>query len=189
MHIISPLLRGRSLSRIRGIIDDHGKQLKEAGPSTPVSLLGLTALPSPGDKLYVITDTKKAKEVVDDRSRHARNLSLAGQELNGGTWSICKMNMILHGIRSADIKQGDTLKDPQHLDERGEVRTYDRVIANPPFSLKEWGIEVWESDPLGRAVFGLPPKSYGDYFFTRSGCSRIASEIEQKITPAFASSF
>lgn len=76
----------------------------------------------------------QSKQYVQESGGNSRNLSLAGQELNGGTWSICKMNMILHGIRSADIKQGDTLKDPQHLDERGEVRTYDRVIANPPFS-------------------------------------------------------
>ena len=60
--------------------------------------------------------------------------NLPGRNSNGGTWAICKMNMILHGIRSADIRQGDTIKDPQHLDRNGEVRRFDRVIANPPFS-------------------------------------------------------
>ncbi len=76
----------------------------------------------------------QSKQYVEEAGGDPRNLVLAGQELNGGTWSICKMNMILHGIISAAIRQGDTLKDPQHLDTQGEVATYDRVIANPPFS-------------------------------------------------------
>ena len=76
----------------------------------------------------------QSKQYVQETGGDSRNLSLAGQELNGGTWAVCKMNMILHGIRSADIRQGDTLKDPQHLDKQGEIRRFDRVIANPPFS-------------------------------------------------------
>lgn len=76
----------------------------------------------------------QSKEYVQETGGNSRNLLLAGQESNGGTWSICKMNMILHGIRSADIRQGDTIKDPQHLDSNGEIRRFDRVIANPPFS-------------------------------------------------------
>ena len=76
----------------------------------------------------------QSKHYVQETGGDPRNLVLAGQESNGGTWAICKMNMILHGIRSADIRQGDTLKDPQHLDTNGEVRRFDRVIANPPFS-------------------------------------------------------
>jgi type I restriction-modification system DNA methylase subunit len=76
----------------------------------------------------------QSKQYVEEAGGDPRNLVLAGQELNGGTWSICKMNMILHGIISADIRQGDTLKNPQHQNVQGEVATYDRVIANPPFS-------------------------------------------------------
>lgn len=76
----------------------------------------------------------QSKQYVQETGGDARNLELAGQELNGGTWAICKMNMILHGIRSADIRQGDTLKEPQHLDKNGEIRRFNRVIANPPFS-------------------------------------------------------
>ena len=75
-----------------------------------------------------------SKNYVQEIGEDSRNLALAGQESNGGTWSICKMNMILHGIRSADIRQGDTIKDPQHLDQNGEIKRFDRVIANPPFS-------------------------------------------------------
>ena len=76
----------------------------------------------------------QSKHYVQESGGDSRNLSLSGQELNGGTWAVCKMNMILHGIRSADIRQGDTIKNPQHLDKNGEIRRFDRVIANPPFS-------------------------------------------------------
>ena len=76
----------------------------------------------------------QSKQYVQETGGDSRNLFLAGQELNGGTWAVCKMNMILHGVRSADIRQGDTIKEPQHLDKSGEIRRFDRVIANPPFS-------------------------------------------------------
>jgi type I restriction enzyme M protein len=76
----------------------------------------------------------QSKQYVRESGGDPRNLSLAGQELNGGTWSICKMNLLLHGIRSADIRQGDTIREPQHMDKNGEIRRFDRVIANPPFS-------------------------------------------------------
>jgi len=76
----------------------------------------------------------QSKQYVQETGGDSRNLELAGQELNGGTWAICKMNLLLHGVRSADVRQGDTIKDPQHLDKKGEIRRFDRVIANPPFS-------------------------------------------------------
>ena len=76
----------------------------------------------------------QAKQFVQESGGDSRNLELAGQELNGGTWAICKMNLLLHGVRSADVRQGDTIKEPQHLDKKGEIRRFDRVIANPPFS-------------------------------------------------------
>ena len=76
----------------------------------------------------------QSKQYVQEIGGDSRNLSLSGQELNGGTWAVCKMNMILHGIRSADIRQGDTIKNPLHLNENGEIQRFDRVIANPPFS-------------------------------------------------------
>ena len=63
-----------------------------------------------------------------------------GQETNLSAWSICKINMFLHSVFSADIKKGDTIRDPQHL-KSGELMTFDRVIANPPFSLSKWGKE------------------------------------------------
>jgi translation initiation factor IF-2 len=71
------ILCGNSFARVRGIIDDHGRALKEAGPGTPVTLLGVDTAPEPGEKFYVVTDVKKAREVVEDRERRARALSLA----------------------------------------------------------------------------------------------------------------
>ncbi|MDQ7074087.1 MAG: class I SAM-dependent DNA methyltransferase [Gammaproteobacteria bacterium] len=69
-----------------------------------------------------------------ENGRSADEIALFGQEKIGTTWSICKMNMLLHGISHADIRQEDTLRDPQHSDENNELKRFDRVLANPPFS-------------------------------------------------------
>jgi type I restriction enzyme M protein len=74
-----------------------------------------------------------SKEYLDEHGLNSKNLGLYGQESNGGVWSISKMNMLLHGIRTADIKNDDTLAAPQHT-EGGELMRFDRVITNPPFS-------------------------------------------------------
>jgi len=96
----------------------------------------------------------------------AENVSLFGQEKNLGTWAICKMNMLLHGFPDARIEKGDTIRDPKLL-ESGELMLFDRVIANPPFSLEGWGMEVAEHDSHGRFRFGIPPKSKGDLAFVQ----------------------
>lgn len=103
---------------------------------------------------------------LERRKQNPRNLSLYGQERNLGTWAICKMNMLLHGLPDARIEKGDTIRDPK-LREDGELMLFDRVIANPPFSSDEWGREVAENDPYGRFRFGIPPKSYGEYAFVQ----------------------
>lgn len=74
-----------------------------------------------------------AKEYLDEHGLNSKNLGLYGQESNGGVWSICKMNMLLHGIPDADIRNDDTLAAPAHT-EGGELTRFDRVITNPPFS-------------------------------------------------------
>ncbi|MDC0678984.1 class I SAM-dependent DNA methyltransferase [Sorangium atrum] len=101
--------------------------------------------------------------------RHGQNpkdLSLYGQEKNLGTWAICKMNMLLHGLPSARIEKGDTIRDPKLRNKEG-LMVFDRVIANPPFSLDEWGREVAENDPYRRFPFGVPPKTKGDLAFVQ----------------------
>lgn len=100
------------------------------------------------------------------QGKNPRNLSLFGQEKNLGTWAICKMNMLLHGLPDAKIEKGDTIRDPKLRDGEG-LALFSRVIANPPFSLDEWGREVAENDPYGRFRFGVPPKTKGDLAFVQ----------------------
>jgi len=103
-------------------------------------------------------------EYIRQQGGNHHNVSLYGQEINLSTWAICKMNMIFHNARGADIRKGDTIRDPKHL-EGGAIMTFDKVLANPPFSLKNWGLEEAGSDHYGRFVYGLPSKSYGDLAF------------------------
>lgn len=103
---------------------------------------------------------------VERHRGNAENLTLHGQEKNLGTWAICKMNMLLHGRFDVRVEKGDTIRDPKLLN-GGALELYDRVIANPPFSLDEWGREFAEHDPFGRFRFGLPPKSKGDLAFVQ----------------------
>ena len=83
-----------------------------------------------------------------------------------GTWAICKMNLLLHGLQNAQIKRCDTLRDPQLLI-KGQLMKFDVVIANPPFSLKNWGYEQAQNDSYKRFRFGVPPKGYADYAFVQ----------------------
>ena len=89
-------------------------------------------------------------DYVAERGGNPRNLALYGQEDNGGVWSISKMNMILHGIPDADLRNGDTLGEPLH-NEGGELMRFDRVITNPPFSQNyaREGIPFPERFPYG----------------------------------------
>lgn len=92
-------------------------------------------------------------------------LSLFGQEKNIKTWALCKMNMLLHGIQgSHQIEIGDTIREPR-LVKDGQLLQFDIVLSNPPFSLKNWGIEVAENDVYNRFTLGIPPNSFGDLAF------------------------
>jgi type I restriction enzyme M protein len=75
-----------------------------------------------------------SKDYVEEHGGNPRNLHLAGQEYNGGVWSISKMNLLLHGIPDADMQNGDTLAEPMHV-RSGQLERFDRVLSNPPFSL------------------------------------------------------
>ena len=101
---------------------------------------------------------KVANEIKD------RNFSIFGQESNGSTWALCKMNMFLHGIDNARIEWGDTLNNPK-LIQGDSLMKFDIVVANPPFSLDKWGAENAASDRFRRFHRGIPPKSKGDYAF------------------------
>lgn len=103
---------------------------------------------------------------VEDQGGNPKNLGLFGQEKNLGTWALSKMNLLLHNLPGARVEKGDTIRDPK-LTEGGELMLFDRVIANPPFSLDDWGREVAERDPFGRFRFGVPPKTKGDLAFVQ----------------------
>jgi type I restriction enzyme M protein len=75
-----------------------------------------------------------SQKYVEEAGGDPDDMSFYGQDANGNAWAICKMNLLLHGIRDADIRLGDTLLNPLHLDENGELMRFDRVISNPPFS-------------------------------------------------------
>lgn len=88
---------------------------------------------------------------------------LYGQEKVLTTSAIARMNLLLHGMEDFHIERGDTLRDPAYFD-HGQLARFDCVIANPPFSLKNWGYEKWASDPWGRnQLGGVPPKGYADW--------------------------
>jgi type I restriction enzyme M protein len=106
---------------------------------------------------------------MERAGKNPKSLRLYGQERNLNTWAIAQMNLFLHDIDDAFIARGDTLREPKHLlpDGRG-LMTFDRVLANPPFSLKDWGHELWSrGDRFGRDRYGCPPRSYGDLAFVQ----------------------
>ena len=116
-------------------------------------------------------------EAVHFVARHhgdPSSLELHGQEMNLNTWAICQMNLFLHGIDEAQVVRGDTLRHPKHV-RRGRLQTFDRVLANPPFSLKNWGYEEWRAgDAFGRDRYGCPPRTYGDLAFVQHMLASLA---------------
>jgi len=157
---------------IKMFADSAGKKGGEFyTPSEVVQLLVALLKPHAGMRIYDPTAGSggmlvQTRNYLATHGENAANLSLYGQEMNLNTWAICKMNMFLHGVFSADIRKGDTLRDPQHK-EQGELQVFDRVIANPPFSLKKWGKDEADSDGYGRFPYGTPPKDAGDLAFVQ----------------------
>lgn len=143
---------------------------KKAGefytPRSVVHLLGMILDPHEGQTIYdpACGTGGMLLECVDhlkENNEDYRTLKLFGQEKNLTSSSIARMNMFLHGIEDFQIERGDTLRQPAFFAADG-LKTFDCVIANPPFSLKEWGAENWANDPFGRNIAGVPPKGNGD---------------------------
>jgi type I restriction enzyme M protein len=99
---------------------------------------------------------------VKENGGDPRLLKIKGQEKNLTTEAIARMNLFLHGQEDFEIVRGDTLRDPKFL-KNDQLEHFDCVVANPPFSLKEWGYDYWTSDPFGRSNYGLAPKNNGDF--------------------------
>jgi type I restriction enzyme M protein len=143
---------------------------KKAGefytPRSVVHLLGMILDPHEGETIYdpACGTGGMLLECVahlKDNNEDYRTLKLYGQEKNLTSSSIARMNMFLHGIEDFQIVRGDTLRNPAFF-EGDHLKTFDCVIANPPFSLKEWGADNWANDPYGRNIAGVPPKANGD---------------------------
>lgn len=150
---------------IGNFASDAGKKAGEFYTPKAVSIL-LAKLIEPKDGDLIADPTcgsgslllKAAKEVGN------KNVSLYGQELNGSTWALARMNMFLHEMDNATIEWGDTINSPK-LIEKDTLRKFDVVVANPPFSLDKWGAENASADRFQRFHRGIPPKSKGDYAF------------------------
>ena len=166
---------------IKQFADSAGKKGGEFyTPSEVVWLLVSLLKPTAGMKIYDPTAGSggmliQTRNYLIGQGENAQNLSLYGQEMNLNTWAICKMSMFLHGVFNADIRKGDTLGDPQHT-RGGELMSFDRVIANPPFSLKKWGKDAADSDPYGRYPYGTPPKDAGDLAFIQHMIASLNAE-------------
>lgn len=98
------------------------------------------------------------------RGQEWRNVKVSGQEIIPPTASICRMNLFLHGVKEFTIRTGDTLSNPAFL-AKDKLKTFDIVVANPPYSISNWDRDAFSSDKYGRNFLGLPPASIADYAF------------------------
>lgn len=153
--------------------DDAGKKGGEFYTPRPVVRL-IVDLLRPQEGMRICDPTAGSggmliftAQYVKEQGGDVRNLVLEGQERNLGTLAIGKLNLLLHGLRAARIEAGDVIAEPKLRDQWGRLQSYDRVIANPPFSLKNWGRDFAPHDPHHRfGQYGaLPPKTRGDFAF------------------------
>ena len=139
-------------------------------PDEVSELLARLVNPKPGDRICDPTCgsgsllIKVGEQVKDKDGKRSKDFALYGQESNGDTWALSKLNMFLHGMDSARIEWCDTINNPQ-LIEGDHLMKFNIVVANPPFSLDKWGAENAETDRFKRFLRGTPPKSKGDYAF------------------------
>ena len=153
---------------IENFAGSAGKKGGEFYTPTGVSLLLAKLLRAqPGDRICDPTCGSgslliRVAEAIPEHERH--NYSLFGQEVNGGTWALCRMNMVLHDEDSAIIHWGDTLNNPRLLED-DLLMQFNVVVANPPFSLDKWGAEYASNDKFRRYWRGTPPKSKADFAF------------------------
>ena len=165
--------------------DDAGKKGGEFyTPKMVVRLIVECLQPDEGMSIYDPTAGSggmllETVHYLERQRKNPKSLTLYAQEMNLNTWSICKMNLLLHDIDDAFVARGDTLRNPKHLvsENSKAIKTFDRVIANPPFSLKNWGYESWKNgDKYGRDIYGCPPKSYGDLAFVQHMLASLNSQ-------------
>jgi len=156
---------------------------KKAGefytPAEVSTLLAKLLQPKPGNRICDPTTGSGSLLIKVANEVGSNDFLLAGQESNGSTWSLCRMNMFLHGMDNARIEWCDTLNNPK-LIEGDALMRFNIVVANPPFSLDKWGAEDAAHDRFNRFWRGIPPKSKGDYAFI-THMIEIALEGEGKV--------
>jgi type I restriction enzyme M protein len=155
---------------IKKFADDSGHTAAEFYTNrTVVRLMTELLEPQEGESVYDPTCGSGGMLLscavrLKGQGQEYRTLKLYGQERNLITSSIARMNLFLHGFEDFHIQRGDTLADPQFL-EGDHLRRFDVVLANPPYSIKQWNRAAWESDRFGRNFLGVPPQGRADYAF------------------------
>ena len=144
---------------------DAGKKAGEFYTPTPVRKI-IAKLAAPEQRNLICDPTCGSGSLLIDTAHEigTKNYRVYGQEKNGSTLGLAKMNMFLHHIDDAVLEWGDTIRNPRLL-RNNALMKFDRVVANPPFSLDKWGADDVTSDSYGRFVRGIPPKSKGDWAF------------------------
>lgn len=155
---------------IKKFADDSGHTAAEFYTNrTVVKLMTQITDPQPGESIYDPTCGSggillSAALHLKEQGKEYRTLKLYGQELNLITSAIARINMFMHNVDEFLIVQGDTLDSPQIL-ENDELKKFDVIMANPPYSVKKWSQQKWMNDPFGRNIWGTPPQGCADYAF------------------------
>lgn len=155
---------------IKQFADDSGHTAQEFYTNrTLVHLMAQMLTPQPGEMIYDPTCGTGGMLIsclteVKRRGGETRTLGLFGQELITITAAIARMNLVLHGVSDFEIASGSTLSAPAFV-EADRLKTFDVVLANPPYSIKRWNRSAWESDDWGRNFLGTPPQGRADYAF------------------------
>jgi type I restriction enzyme M protein len=155
---------------IKQFADDSGHTAAEFYTNrTVVRLMTLLMDPQPGESVYDPTCGSGGLLLncalqLKAAGQEYRTMKLYGQEINLITSSIARMNMFLHGIEDFAVARGNTLSHPAFL-ENDTLKTFNVVLANPPYSIKAWDQKAWAADPYGRNIWGTPPQGCADYAF------------------------
>lgn len=155
---------------IKEFADDSGHTAAEFYTNrTVVKLMTMIMDPQPGESVYDPTCGSGGLLLncalhLKEEGKEYRTLKLYGQEINLITSAIARMNMFLHGIEEFSIVRGDTLSRPAFL-EYDELKKFNVILANPPYSIKSWDRKSFENDPYGRNIWGTPPQNCADYAF------------------------
>ena len=166
---------------IKKFADDSGHTAAEFYTNrTVVHLMTQLLDPKPGESIYDPTCGTggmliSALDQVKRSGGEYRTLKLYGQERNLMTSSIARMNLFLHGVEDFQIIRGDTLASPKHLT-GDKLRQFDVILANPPYSIKQWNRDAWSSDSWGRNFLGTPPQGRADYAFQQHILASLTSK-------------